>query len=167
VLAADQHIEAIIVSDGGFLGINNAQIAVKPGLISIKRDEKGALKAHTNVTESQLDAASSAAFATRIQAMNDDFKKPEVRTASKLIGSSIVGTDSKPIGVVADILMSPVGEARYALVTTGGTMGVGSKVVAVPIASLTFTRSDQPLKTAMTAEQLGKLAPVRTQASSS
>ena len=167
VLGNDQRVDAVVVSDGGFLGINNAQIAVKPSLISIQRDEKGNLKARTNVTEKQLDAASSAAFTTRIQAMHDDFKKPEVKTASKLIGSSVVGPDGKAIASVADILLSPVGEARYALLTTGGMLGVGSKVVAVPVSSLTFTRSDQPLKTAMTAEQLGKLAPVRMQASAS
>jgi uncharacterized protein YrrD len=165
VLGQDSHVDAIVVSDGGFLGINNAQIAVKPSLISIRRDDKGALTARTNVTESQLDAASASAFTTKIQAMKEDFKKPEVKTASRLIGSSVVGADGKTIGSVNDILLSPVGEARYALLSTGGTMGVGAKVVAVPVSSLTFTKAGDPLKTSMTAEQLGKLAPVRTQAS--
>jgi uncharacterized protein YrrD len=165
VLGADSHVDAIVVSDGGFLGINNAQIAVKPGLISIKRDEKGKLKASTNVSESELDHASAAAFTTRVEAMKADFKKPEVKTASRLLGASVVGSDGKAVASVDDILLSPVGEARYALLATGGTMGVGTKVVAVPIASLSFERSDKPLKTTMTAGELGKLAPVRAQAS--
>jgi sporulation protein YlmC with PRC-barrel domain len=165
VLGNDSRVDAIVVSDGGFLGINNAQIAVKPSLISLRRDEKGALKARTNVTESQLDSASSAAFTTRIEAMKEDFKKPEVKTASRLMKASVVGPDGKEVGKVDDVLLSPVGEARYALIATGGTMGVGTKVVAVPISAVTFTRSDQPLKTTMTAAELGKLAPVRSQAS--
>ena len=165
VLGKDSRVDAIVVSDGGFLGVNNGQIAVKPSLITISRDEKGNLKARTNVTEKQLDAASNTAFATRIQAMNDDFKKTDVKTVSRLIGSSVVGTDGKVIASVIDILMSPVGEARFALLAVGGTMGVGSRLVAVPVSSLTFTTADKPLTSSMTAEQLAKLAPVRMQAS--
>jgi len=165
VLGKDQRVDAIVVSDGGFLGINNAQIAVKPGLISIKREANGTLKARTNVTESQLDGASAAAFSTRIEAMNDGFKRPDVKTVSKLIGATVVGPDNKTIATVNDVLLSPIGEARYALLNVGGTMGVGSKLVAVSVTSLTFTNTSQPLKSTMTAEQLGKLAPVRAQAS--
>lgn len=165
VLGKDQRVDAIVVSDGGFLGINNAQIAVKPSLISIKREANGTLKARTNVTESQLDGASSAAFTTRIEAMNDGFKRSDVKTVSKLIGASVVGPDNTAIATVNDVLLSPIGEARFALLSVGGTMGVGSKLVAVSVTSLTFTNTAEPLKTAMTAEQLGKLAPVRAQAS--
>jgi hypothetical protein len=165
VLGKDQRVDAIVVSDGGFLGINNAQIAVKPSLISIKREANGTLKARTNVTESQLDGASNAAFTTRIEAMNDGFKRPDVKTVSKLIGASVVGPDNKSIATVNDVLLSPIGEARFALLNVGGAMGVGSKLVAVSVTSLAFTSTDQPLKTALTAEQLGKLAPVRAQAS--
>lgn len=165
VLGKDQRIDAIVVSDGGFLGINNAQIAVKPSLISIKREANGTLKARTNVTESQLDGASNAAFSTRIEAMNDGFKRPDVKTVSKLIGASVVGPDNKTIATVNDVLLSPVGEARYVLLNVGGAMGVGAKVVAVSAGGLTFTNTNQPLKSALTAEQLGKLAPVRAQAS--
>jgi hypothetical protein len=167
VLGQDQRVDAIVVSDGGFLGVNNAQIAVKPSLISIKRAPDGKLKAHTNVTETQLDSAHNASFSTKIEAMNDGFKRPEVKTVSKLIGATVAGPDNKTVGTVNDILLSPVGEARYAIIATGGAMGVGSKTVAVSVSNLIFTRSDQPLKTAMTAEQLGKLAPVRAQASGS
>jgi len=167
VLTQDQHVAAIVVSDGGFLGINNAQIAVKPRLISIKREANGKLKARTNVTESQLDSAYSAAFTTRIEAMSDDFKRPEVKTVAKLIGAKIVDPDNKTVGNVNDVLLSPVGEARYALIATGGVMGVGSKIVAVSLSSLTYTRADEPLKTTMSGEQLGKLAPVRAQATGS
>jgi hypothetical protein len=167
VLGKDQRVDAIVVSDGGFLGINNAQIAVKPSLISIKREANGTLKARTNVTESQLDGASNAAFTTRIEAMSDGFKRPDVKTVSKLIGASVVGGDNKSIATVNDVLLSPIGEARFALLSVGGTMGVGSKLVAVSMTNLIFTTTEQPLKTALTAEQLGKLAPVRAQASGS
>src|SRR5262245_22330795 len=48
VLGKDSHVDAIVVSDGGFLGIGNAQIPVKPALISIRRGKDGKLRALTN-----------------------------------------------------------------------------------------------------------------------
>jgi uncharacterized protein YrrD len=163
VLGKDDHVDAIVVSDGGFLGINNAQIPVKPGLISISREKNGTLRARTNVTEAQLDKASSGgAFLTRIEAMNESFKDPKMKTLSRVIGATVIGPDGKAVGTVNDVLLSPVGDAQYALLSVGGTMGVGAKQVAVKTSTLLFTRSDQPLKTAMTEVQLKALAPVRS-----
>lgn len=168
VLGKDSHVDAIVVSDGGFLGIGNAQIPVKPGLISIRREKDGKLRALTNITETHLDeAALNGAFRTRIEAMRADFKKPDVKTVARLIGASVVGPDNKTVGAVNDLLLSPVGEAQYALVSVGGTMGVGAKQVAVKVSSLHFTRSGEPLKTSMTIEQLKALAPVRSSAAAS
>jgi len=166
VLGKDSHVDAIVVSDGGFLGIGNAQIPVKPAFISIRRERDGKLRALTNITEAHLDeAALNGAFLTRIEAMRDDFKKPEVKTIARLIGASVVGPDGKTVGAVNDLLLSPVGEAQYALVSVGGTMGVGAKQVAVKVASLHFKRVGEPLKISMTVEQLKALAPVRSTAS--
>lgn len=164
VLGNDSRVDAIIVSDGGFLGLANGQIPVKPGLISIRKDKDGSLHAQTNVTEAQLDHAYNASFPTRVEAMNDNFKKTNVKTVSRLIGATVVGPDNKSVATVNDVLLSPVGQAQYALLNVGGAMGVGSKQVAVKASSLTFTTSDQPLKIAMTADQLKALAPVRSSA---
>lgn len=161
VLGQDNHVDAIVVSDGGFLGINNAQVPVKPGLITILRDKNGTLRARTNVTEAQLDKADSGRIMTRIEAMSDRFKDPKMKTLSRLIGASVSGPDNKQVATVNDVLMSPVGDAQFALLAVGGTMGVGAKQVAVKASALQFTSSDQPLKTSMTEAQLKALAPVR------
>lgn len=162
VFGNDNHVDAIVVSDGGFLGINNAQIPVKPGLISISREKNGTLRARTNVTEAQLDKASvGGAFLTRIEAMNESFKDSKMKTLSRIVGASVAGPGGKTVGTVNDVLLSPVGDAQFALLSVGGTMGVGSKQVAVKASTLRFTSSDQPLKTEMTEAQLKALAPVR------
>jgi uncharacterized protein YrrD len=162
VFGKDNRVDAIVVSDGGFLGINNAQIPVKPGLVSILREKNGTLRARTNVTEAQLDQASvGGAFVTRIEAMNESFKDPKMKTLSRLIGATVAGPDGKTVATVNDMLLSPVGDAQFALLSVGGTMGVGSKQVAVKASTLQFTSSDQPLKTGMTAAQLKSLAPIR------
>lgn len=161
VLGKDNHVDAIVVSDGGFLGINNAQVPVKPGLITILRDKNGALRARTNVTEAQLDKADSGRIMTRIEAMNDRFKDPKMKTLSRVIGASVSGPGGKQVATVNDLLLSPVGDAQFALLTVGGTMGVGAKQVAVKASALQFTSSDQPLKTEFTEAQLKALTPVR------
>lgn len=166
VLGKDSRVDAIVVSDGGFLGIGNAQIPVKPSLIAVRREKNGKLRAITNLTETHLDeAAMSGAFMTRIEAMRGDFQKPEMKTVSRMIGANVVGANNQPVGTVTDLLLSPVGEAQYALVAVGGTMGVGAKQVALRVASLKFSRAGEPLKTTMTVDQLKALAPVRSVAS--
>jgi PRC-barrel domain len=168
ILGKNDHVDAIIVSDGGFLGINNAQIPVKPGLISISREKDGTLRARTNVTEAQLDKASSGGvFLTRIEAMHEDFKDKKTKSVARIIGAVVVGSDNKQVATVNDLLMSPVGEAQYALLSVGGTMGVGAKLVAVRSSALVFLTSDVPLKIAMTEIQLKALAPVRSTLASS
>ena len=161
VLGKDNHVDAIVVSDGGFLGINNSQVPVKPGLITILREKNGALRARTNVTEAQLDKADSGRIMTRIEAMSDRFKDPKMKTVSRLIGASVAGPGGKQVGTVNDVLLSPVGDAQFALLAVGGTMGVGAKQVAVKASALQFTSSDQPLKTEFTEAQLKALTPVR------
>jgi uncharacterized protein YrrD len=161
VLGKDNHVDAIVVSDGGFLGINNAQVPVKPGLITILRDKNGTLRARTNVTEAQLDKADSGRIMTRIEAMSDRFKDPKMKTLSRVIGASVAGPGGKQVATVNDLLLSPVGDAQFALLTVGGTMGVGAKQVAVKASALQFTSSDQPLKTEFTEAQLKALTPVR------
>lgn len=168
VLSKDDHVDAIVVSDGGFLGINNAQIPVKPGLISISREKDGTLRARTNVTEAQLDKASgSGVFLTRIEAMNEDFKNPKTKTLARMLGATVNGPNGKAVATVTDVLLSPVGDAQYALLSVGGTMGVGAKQVAVRTSALAFSTSDQPMKIAMTDAQLRALAPVRSAPGSS
>ena len=114
--------------------------------------------AHQALSGSDLDRAMRPAFVSRIEAMSDSFKNPDVKTVSRLLSSPVVGPNGRTVASVHDILLSPVGEATYAILKVENA---GGKLVAVPVASLAFTRGGQPLKTTMTAEQLGRRAPVR------
>ena len=98
--------------------------------------------------------------------MHEDFKDKKTKTISRIIGATVRGPDNKSVATVTDVLLSPVGDAQYALLSVGGLMGVGAKQVAVKTSSLTFTSSDQPLETVMTEAQLKALAPVRSTAAS-
>jgi hypothetical protein len=158
VIGNDNFMDAFIVEDGGFLGIGSDKVPVKPRLITVTRSPDGSLKARTNVTEAQLDTAADGAFVSRIEAMNENFKNSTVKTVARLLASSVVDGGGHTVATVHDILLSPIGEAQYAILKID-TMG--TKLVAVRLSSLVFTRAGEPLKTTMTSDQLHRRAAVR------
>jgi hypothetical protein len=59
--------------------------------------------------------------------------------ASKVIGSSVVNNANETIGTIDDLLVSPDGKQPYAVLSVGGFLGMGSRLVVVPYDTLTFT----------------------------
>jgi hypothetical protein len=157
VFGGDARLDAVVVSEGGFLGLGADQVPMKPHLITIRRQSDGSFKARTNVSENQIDRAGDAAFATSIEAVGPNYKKPENRRLAALIGSTVVGPDGKNVATVDDILLSPTGDASYAVLS----LGMSGPRVVVTFGSLKFTRSDEPLRTSRTADQLARLAQVQ------
>lgn len=160
IVGKDNYLDAFVVEDGGFLGIGADKVAVKPRLITVTRAPDGSLRARTNVTEGQIDNAADAAFVSRVEAMNESFKDTSVKSVSRLLSSRVVGPSGHEVASVHDILLSPVGEARYAILSVKGP-GTSTKLVSVMVSSLAFTRGGEPLRTGLTAEQLWRRAPVR------
>ena len=52
--------------------------------------------------------------------------------ASKIIGSSVVNNANETIGKVDDIIIGPDGKAPFVVLSVGGFLGVGNKLVALP-----------------------------------
>jgi hypothetical protein len=63
---------------------------------------------------------------------------PEHR-ASKVIGSSVVNGAEETIGEIEDLLVSPDGKQPYAVLSVGGFLGMGTRLIVVPYDTLTFT----------------------------
>jgi hypothetical protein len=61
--------------------------------------------------------------------------------ASKVIGSSVVNDANETIGEINDILVSPDGKQPYAVLSIGGFLGMGSRLVVVPYDTLTFANN--------------------------
>lgn len=157
VFGGDSRIDAVVVAEGGFLGIGADQVPMKPNLITIRRQSDGSFRARTNVSEDQIDRAGDAAFMTSIESVGPNYKKPENRRLAALIGATVVGPNGQKVATIDDILLSPTGDASYAVLSLGPT---GPRVV-VAFGSLKFTRSDAPLQTSRTPEQLSRLAQVQ------
>ena len=58
--------------------------------------------------------------------------------ASKVIGSSVVNDASETIGTVDDLLVSRDGKQPYAVLSIGGFLGMGNRLVVVPYETLKF-----------------------------
>lgn len=57
--------------------------------------------------------------------------------ASKLIGSDVQNGNADKIGTVDDIIVSPGSQEPYAILSVGGFLGMGNRLVAVPFKQLT------------------------------
>ena len=58
--------------------------------------------------------------------------------ASKVIGSSVVNDANETIGTIDDLLVSRDGKQPYAVLSIGGFLGMGSRLVVVPYETLRF-----------------------------
>jgi len=72
--------------------------------------------------------------------------------ASKLVGVSVYGTNNKKIGSIEEIMVTPKGRARVAVIGVGGFLGMGQKNVGVPFSSLQWKR-EQEGRTATTSNK--------------
>jgi hypothetical protein len=59
--------------------------------------------------------------------------------ASKVIGSNVVNDANETIGKIDDLLVSPDGKQPYAVLSIGGLLGMGTRLVVVPYDTLKFT----------------------------
>ncbi len=68
---------------------------------------------------------------TRVTTTGHDMKRAEVRT-SKLVGSTVYNAQNESVGTVDDILIShDTKQPVQAVISVGGFLGIGSKLVTV------------------------------------
>ncbi len=75
----------------------------------------------------------------RILKPSDQASSETVRAASDLLGARVRSSDDRRIGRIDNFLVDPnSGDVAFALVVTGGLLGFGEKLVAVPATALRF-----------------------------
>jgi hypothetical protein len=55
---------------------------------------------------------------------------------SKVVGSTVVNDANETVGSIDDLIVTPGGQAPYAVLSVGGFLGLGTKYVVVPCTSL-------------------------------
>ena len=56
--------------------------------------------------------------------------------ASKVVGCSVLNDDKESIGKIDDLLVSPDGKQPFAVLSIGGFLGMGTRLVVAPYDSL-------------------------------
>ena len=56
--------------------------------------------------------------------------------SSKIAGSTVVNDTNQTVGSIDDLIITPTGQAPYAILSVGGFLGIGTKYVALPFSSL-------------------------------
>jgi hypothetical protein len=56
--------------------------------------------------------------------------------SSKIVGSTVVNDANQTVGSVDDLIITPGGQAPYAVLSVGGSLWIGTKYVALPFTAL-------------------------------
>jgi len=55
---------------------------------------------------------------------------------SKVVGSTVVNEANETVGTIDDLIVTPGGQAPFAVLSVGGFLGMGTKHVVVPFTAL-------------------------------
>jgi PRC-barrel domain len=64
---------------------------------------------------------------------------------SKVVGSTVVNDANETVGSIDDLIVTPGGQAPYAVLSVGGFLGLGTKYVVVPFTSLKIVNNKMVL----------------------
>jgi sporulation protein YlmC with PRC-barrel domain len=89
------------------------------------------------------ETATTADTATKTQAAATDTSFQGNWRASKVVGLNVYNDQNENVGSINDLLMDKSGSVKAAVISVGGFLGMGSRLVALPYEKLKF--SDQPI----------------------
>ena len=78
-----------------------------------------------------------------------------------LVGLAVFSSDGNKLGSVHSVSAAPDGKVKAIRLKTGGFLGIGGKLVAIPEGK--FTRNGQDIQLGMTADEVSKLPEVKEQ----
>jgi len=74
--------------------------------------------------------------------------------ATKIIGTTVVNENNDTIGKVDDLILTADQRVPFAILSVGGFLGLGSKLVAVPYLSLDTSQANKTILPGATKESL-------------
>lgn len=78
----------------------------------------------------------------------------QVFKASDLIGANVKNVQGEDLGKISDLAISSQGQVVFAALSHGGMLGMGSKLIAVPITALKFEESGKIARLDISTEKL-------------
>ena len=173
------HINYIVMSSGGFLGMGDKLLALPPQSFSLNPVQETALGFTgdkriliLNISPQiikQSPALKNDNWETTLdpQALKNMYQRAGVRVpadinnaktlskASNIIGSNLITNQNEDVGKVKDLAVDiESGRAPYAVLSIGGFAGLNDKVIAVPTNTLAIGDKKDKLRISSTQDQL-------------
>jgi sporulation protein YlmC with PRC-barrel domain len=120
--------KSIVAGLAGSLLLASAAFAQTPTATSDKAEKADAAATSTSMTSSSFQGT---------------------WRASKLAGLNVYNDNNESVGSINDLLMDKSGSVKAAVISVGGFLGVGARMVAVPFDKIKFV--DEPVATATNA----------------
>ncbi|SAK93040.1 PRC-barrel domain-containing protein [Caballeronia calidae] len=80
---------------------------------------------------------------------------PDVMAASTLDGNNVLSSDGDDVGKIKEIMLDVAsGRVAYAVLSSGGFLGIGDKLLAIPWGALTLDTNNKCFRLAATSEQI-------------
>jgi sporulation protein YlmC with PRC-barrel domain len=89
-------------------------------------------------------------------------QKAEELRANTLIGMRVRNNESENLGKINDLLMDDKGGVKAAVLSVGGFLGLGDKLVAVPWSNVKLDADSRSAIVSMSKEELKAAAPFKT-----
>lgn len=92
----------------------------------------------------QVPASADTQGATIVGVGNGDGPGPAVMAAATLDGNKVMSSDGEHVGKISDIMLDVRGgRIAYAVLSTGGFLGIGDTLHAIPWSALTLDTDDK------------------------
>ncbi|QIE30509.1 PRC-barrel domain-containing protein [Caballeronia sp. SBC2] len=80
---------------------------------------------------------------------------PEVMAASSLDGNTVISSDGDDVGKIKEIMLDvSSGRVAYAVLSSGGFLGIGDKLLAIPWSALTLDTDNKCFRLAVMSDQV-------------
>jgi sporulation protein YlmC with PRC-barrel domain len=81
--------------------------------------------------------------------------------ASKIIGSSVYNEQNQQVGDVSDLFLSKQNQVAMAVISVGSFLGIGGKLVSVPIDKLQIDDKNKVVMAGATKDELSQMPSVQ------
>jgi ribosomal 30S subunit maturation factor RimM len=135
IISRENNVLQAVLSVGGFLGIGEKLVAIPYDKLQVGRMDDKVHVAY-NATKAELEGMPTFAY----KEAADGGMALRLRD---LLGTSVKNTADDTIGEVKDLIITAKQNVPKALISVGGFLGIGDKVVAVPYDALQISRVDE------------------------
>jgi ribosomal 30S subunit maturation factor RimM len=132
LIQSDEVVLNVVLSVGGFLGMGDQLVAVPYHQLQVSR-KNGTDQATYHATKAELEALPEFSYDVLAEG-------PMLYRANNLIGQNVKNASGDTIGEIDNIIIGAEDKALHAIISVGGFLGIGDKLVAVPFDQLKIDR---------------------------